>query len=71
MSRVFLSASVAALLLGGCVHDLPKTAAPKHHYVAKATPKPAVTTPAVAPTPKQTFKQRWLRKFFRDRAVAK
>lgn len=69
MLRALSSVSLAAVLLAGCVHDLPKTAAPKHHYVAKAAPKPAVVSPVA--TPKQTFKQRWLRKFFRERAVAK
>lgn len=68
---------VSAVLLGGCAHSLPTATAPKQHHVARPLPKPvakpvATVAPApAAPSPQQTFRRRWLRLFFRDRAVAK
>ncbi len=69
MSRVFLSISVV-LLLAGCATVQPQLAGtvPHHRTVAKPAP---ILAPITAPeAPKQkTFRQKWLSKFFRDRAV--
>jgi hypothetical protein len=68
-------ALVCAVLLAGCVHEIPKSTAPQHHYVAKPKAAPVAPPVVVAPapqveTPKQkTFRRRWLRLFFRDRAT--
>ncbi|MDB5607770.1 MAG: hypothetical protein JWP25_4670 [Bradyrhizobium sp.] len=69
---------LSAVLLGGCVHNLPKTVTPQHHVArptVKPAPKPVVTVapapPVVTPSPKQTFRRRWLHLFFRDRATSR
>lgn len=74
MKKIAVTILLAASL-GGCVHNLPKPVTPQHHHVAKPVPKAAVVIPApiptITPSPKQTFRRRWLHLFFRDRAVAK
>jgi hypothetical protein len=68
---------LSAVLLGGCVHNLPKSTTPQPHHVARPTakpaPKPVVTVapapPVAAPSPKAAFRRRWLHLFFRDRAA--
>ena len=82
MSRAFLSVSVVALLLGGCAHvpQVEHTTVVPHHRITKTPPavvvtKPAIVAPVVvapvapAKPAKLTFKERWLSKFFRKRAV--
>jgi hypothetical protein len=71
---------VAATLVG-CAHQPPLAASPPvpRHHVKKAVPvarQPvAAAPPVVAPAPKvappETFKHKWLRLFFRERALAK
>lgn len=67
-----------AALLAGCAHAPQLAASPSvPHHVRKATPivpppvvvAPPVVAPAPQVSPKQTFKRRWLRLFFRDRAT--
>ncbi len=75
MLRLFLGVSL--LFLTGCATVPPQTApaAPRHH-VARVKPRITVTTivpvpPATvqtpAPAPQETFKHRWLNRFWNAR----
>lgn len=67
MKKICVTIALSGLLLAGCA-EVPKgSLMPKTHHVAKAAPV-AVPAPVVVPAP-ATFKQRWLHKFFRDRAA--
>lgn len=68
---------ISVLLLGGCAHVPQVAVAVPYHQITKAPPAAIVAKPIVAPSvvapavpqAKQTFKQRWLSRFFRKRAV--
>ena len=74
-----ISVILVAFLLAGCAHapdqwnKLGAVAPPVHHVnrAKKAhkivTPAP-VAPPVAAPVAPETFKHRWLKKFFRERA---
>ena len=78
-------AIVFAASLAACAHGPQLSAKPPvQHHVKRAAPviKPPVVVPPVAPpvvapapqaapTPEQSFKHRWLRLFFRERALSK
>jgi hypothetical protein len=72
MKKLILSGAIA-VLLAGCATVKPSVQPsiqpPVQHHAVKAKPPtvapPVGVAPPVAP---KTFKQRWLSKFFRDRA---
>jgi hypothetical protein len=78
MGRVFLSVSIVAILLSGCAEIKLPSFVQKQESIRNAVPKntapPIVAKEIVAPKPitnpstKETFKHRWLKKFFRERA---
>jgi len=59
-----ITVMVAALMLAGCA-SVPKPQA-KHSYTAPA--KIVQPAPVEQAAPKQKFKERWLTRFFRNRA---
>ena len=69
MLRVFLGASVALLLAGCATQFGTRMVPPAHHAIQQA---PVIVQPSSpAPVPPETFKQRWLHKFFVKRATEK
>ena len=76
-----LIAIVFAASLAACAHGPQLSAKPPvQHHVKRAAPviKPPVVVPPVvapapqaAPSPEQSFKHKWLRLFFRERALSR